>query len=517
MTNIETSVPLTEALKTHFHCHDFRPGQREAIQSILSGKDTVVIMPTGSGKSLCYQLPAMLLPGTSLVVSPLIALMKDQVDSLQRRSLPVTTLHSALSRTEMKERMQRIDQEEVKMLYVSPERFRNTAFLESFQRWNVPLLVVDEAHCISQWGHDFRPDYLVLKQVARQKPNLRIMALTATATPEVKQDISAQLGLGTHGREQPSLQVHGFGRDNLFLSVCEADGPREKLRQLLQILERQSRGIIYCATRKRTGGVGQVLRDCGIQCLVYHAGLPHKIRQEVQERFSDSSDPIIVATNAFGMGVDRPDLRFVVHWDIPGSLEAYYQEVGRAGRDGERASCLLLFNEADVATQEFLMKSSTPEEAEIFATWKALQRLCSSGALEHTLSQWSRHIPLVTNETTLRTCFSVLERAGWIRRETLRGRWESLSLTGKKDMEKMAEQLDALSQKQRGNTRKLGALLRYTHTRHCRHGHILRYFGETDVAKTCRTCDRCQRFPGQRLFRALRGHAKTTSHSGGKL
>jgi len=487
------NIELDEILIRYFGCHRFKPGQQEAIQSILSGTDTVVIMPTGSGKSLCYQLPAMILPGITLVVSPLIALMKDQVDSLEKRSLPATTLNSTLSRKEIGETVRRIQDGAYKLVYVSPERFKSAAFLKNFQDWHVSLLAVDEAHCISQWGHDFRPDYLALNRVSRLKPEAPIMALTATATPEVREDISVQLGLGTQGRGNPSFQIHGFQRKNLFLSVREAEGKEMKLRHLLKVLEKRPRGIVYCATRRHTEELSQLLRDCGIRCLCYHAGLPTRVRQEVQDRFAIQPDPIIVATNAFGMGVDRPDLRFVVHWDVPGSLEAYYQEVGRAGRDDQGATCLLLYNEADVATQEFLTRSSTPEQDEVRATWDVVKRVCSLGPVDWSLSEWGERIGLITNEITLRNCLALLERSNLIQKERIRKGRAVIRLTGKEDVDTLRSQLEALSEKRERDMRKLKALVRYAHTRRCRHGHILRYFGEKDIPDRCWSCDRCVR------------------------
>ena len=361
---------IRAALGKWFHHDAFRTGQLEAVRECVEGRDVVVIMPTGSGKSICYQLAAMLLPGTTLVVSPLIALMKDQTDALGELEIPSTFINSSVSAGEMSLRLSGLAAGLFKLVYVAPERFRNERFQEALAHTRVSLLAVDEAHCISQWGHDFRPDYLNLRNVASHLPGVRIMAVTATATPDVRRDIVKQLGLGEPPRQQPIVHVHGFARENLSITVSRCTTHDEKTAHVMKAVRDLGYGIVYVATRKQaervyervvsdlrfTGGLaaGGVKPDV----ILYHGALADKARKEAQELFTSSSCPVVIATNAFGMGVDRPDIRFVVHWDVPGSIEAYYQEIGRAGRDGKPAFCDLLFNYADVRTQEFFIENN---------------------------------------------------------------------------------------------------------------------------------------------------------------
>ncbi len=353
-----TEAEVLEALKRHFRHDAFRMGQREAVMEVLSGRDVVVVMPTGSGKSLCYQLPAMLLPGTTVVVSPLIALMKDQVDALEALGIPAAFINSSLTAKQMNDRLAALAAGRYKQVYVAPERFRSELFVDAVRKANVSLLVVDEAHCISQWGHDFRPDYLTLRRVAKLFPGARIMAVTATATPSVRRDIIAQIGLGEAPRQAPAIHVHGFARGNLFISVTRCRTHAEKLDRVLGCVRRHGTGIIYCATTKQAERTYELLAahlPAARDLILYHGKMGDKERTAAHNRFIGSASPVVVATNAFGMGVDRADIRFVAHWDIPGSVEAYYQEIGRAGRDGKPSHCELLFNYADVHTQEFFI------------------------------------------------------------------------------------------------------------------------------------------------------------------
>ncbi|MBQ6245577.1 MAG: ATP-dependent DNA helicase RecQ [Kiritimatiellae bacterium] len=365
-----TDDEIREALRRHFHHDAFRTGQQEAVRECVEGRDVVVIMPTGSGKSICYQLAAMLLPGTTLVVSPLIALMKDQTDALEALDIPSTFINSSVSAGEMSLRLSGLAAGLFKLVYVAPERFRNERFQEALAHARVSLLAVDEAHCISQWGHDFRPDYLNLRNVASHLPGVRIMAVTATATPDVRRDIVKQLGLGEPPRQPPIVHVHGFARENLSITVSRCATHDEKTAHVMKAVRDHGCGIVYAATRKQAERVYErVVRDLAFtggvaaggvkpDVILYHGALADKARKEAQELFTSSPCPVVIATNAFGMGVDRPDIRFVIHWDVPGSIEAYYQEIGRAGRDGKPAFCDLLFNYADVRTQEFFIENN---------------------------------------------------------------------------------------------------------------------------------------------------------------
>jgi len=399
-------------LNEKFHFSDFRKWQGEIIDTLLTRRDVVVVMPTGSGKSLCYQLPALLLDGVTLVVSPLIALMKDQVDGLVENQVPATFINSVLTPSEQGQRLREIQQGRYKLIYIAPERFRNPGFMEGIQSCRVSLFAVDEAHCVSEWGHDFRPDYLRLKGVVEKLGHPPVAALTATATPDVRRDIITQLGL-----RQPIAFVAGFDRPNLRFQVKQVEGEEDKIGAILGLLKRGTqRGIIYAATRKNAETVTRALQSMGYKAGSYHAGMEMESRKFVQDRFMEGTLPVVVATNAFGMGIDKADLRFVVHYDIPGSVEAYYQEVGRAGRDGKPATCLLLFNYADTFTQEFFIDGSYPPRDMIERVY---QVLCDIGTDEIEMTQKALAERLghaKSNEMAISSCLKILEKAGTIER-----------------------------------------------------------------------------------------------------
>lgn len=361
-----TSAELLAALERHFGFTEFRLGQEQLVRSLMGRGSVLGVMPTGAGKSLCYQLPATLLPGTTLVVSPLIALMKDQVGQLEARGIPATYINSAVEPYERERRVRAMLAGEYRLVFLAPERLQG-GFVERLRQLQIAAFVVDEAHCISHWGHDFRPDYRRLGDVARALGVTRIGAFTATATPEVQADIRETLGLPAD-----TSWVFGFGRPNLRFDVIPVRKKTEKLPLLVRYLRRNptAPGIIYTATRAAAESVAGALIDAGFSAARYHAGLEQHERREVQDRFMSGETRVIVATNAFGMGVDKQDVRFVVHHDVPGSLEALYQEAGRAGRDGEPAESTVLFSYADVKVQEFLAErrelpeGTTPEQAQ---------------------------------------------------------------------------------------------------------------------------------------------------------
>jgi len=345
-----------ELLKLHYGFDDFRKGQERAIEAIFSGKNTVVIMPTGGGKSLIYQLPALVLSGVTIVVSPLISLMKDQVDSLQRIGIPAIFINSAISPAETLKRLEEVRNGRVKILYIAPERFYSLDFMKMLQSVTVSLFAIDEAHCISQWGHDFRPSYMRLKNAIAALGNPIVVALTATATPEVKKDIVRQLEL-----KDPAMIVTGFARPNLRFAVRRAN-EGQKADQIIDIVNsfRGQSGVIYVGTRSRADQILQHLLDNDIEAAAYHAGMDAEDRQWTQEKFMKGDAKVIVATNAFGLGIDKSDIRFVIHFDMPGTIEAYYQEAGRAGRDGRESQCVLFYNSRDRYLHEFFIKGDNP-------------------------------------------------------------------------------------------------------------------------------------------------------------
>jgi ATP-dependent DNA helicase RecQ len=364
-------------LQSAFGYNDFRPGQASAIESVLAGNDTLVVLPTGGGKSLCYQVPALMLPGLTIVVSPLISLMKDQVDALESRGLPATFINSSLNSSQVSERLGRAQRGELKLLYLAPERFDYGNIAARLNQMGISLLAVDEAHCISQWGHDFRPSYLRVADVRQKLGAPPTIALTATATPQVRTDIAKQLAL-----RDPKVVITGFDRTNLAYHVLPAKNDAEKDAQLVNTLRtHDGLAIIYASTRKSVDRLAGVLELKGIAAAAYHAGLDDRHRRDVQESFMSERLRAIVATNAFGMGIDKPNVRLVVHHSMPGSLEAYYQEAGRAGRDGLHSDVFLIHSFQDRFTHEFFINGSYPERAIVESVYSAIARRSVSGEL----------------------------------------------------------------------------------------------------------------------------------------
>ncbi|HYO63412.1 MAG TPA: RecQ family ATP-dependent DNA helicase [Pyrinomonadaceae bacterium] len=410
MTALNMEAAL-EALHEHFGFEDFREGQREVVEAVLEGHDTVAVMPTGGGKSLCYQLPALMKDGATLVVSPLIALMKDQVDALQARGIPATFINSSIDFEEQKARINALRQGQFKLVYVAPERFRSAHFVEALKRARVSLCAVDEAHCISQWGHDFRPDYLRLKSFIEEVGRPQLLALTATATPHVRADIIEQLSL-----RSPRAFVSGFDRPNLTINVVHTQKEREKIAHVKALAARYDggSGIIYTSTRKSVEQVAARLKEARLSVVAYHAGIDDAGRVRAQDEFMSGRVQMIVATNAFGMGIDKPDIRFVAHYHMPGSIEAYYQEIGRAGRDGQPSTCALLFNYADKRTQDYFIEGSYPPPDVIARVYEALV-----GTKQKRIELSTREIAAragVRNEMAVQSSLITLEKAGHIER-----------------------------------------------------------------------------------------------------
>lgn len=367
---MSNTVNLDLQIALHkFGLSEFRRGQREVIDHVIAGNDCLCVMPTGGGKSLCYQLPSVVRSGLTIVVSPLIALMKDQVDGLTKRGITATLINSTLSPSEQAYRLERVAGGHYSLLYVAPERLRNPTFLDAIRSTPVQLLAIDEAHCISEWGHDFRPDYQRVGKFRDFLGGVQTIALTATATPRVRQDIvdSLKLRVAKHF-------VTGFARDNLFLGVAAVHSDREKDKKLLEFLETDpGSGIIYAATRKRCESLVELLsKERKMSVGAYHAGLAPEQRKLIQDQFMRGELEAIVATNAFGMGIDKSDLRYVVHYNMPGTLEAYYQEAGRAGRDGHSSQCVLLYSAQDRYIQEFFIENANPSREVLQSVYEFL-------------------------------------------------------------------------------------------------------------------------------------------------
>ncbi|MHB8156553.1 MAG: DNA helicase RecQ [Desulfocucumaceae bacterium] len=358
------------ALNKYFGYSSFKPGQENLIKSILDSKDTVGIMPTGGGKSLCYQIPALLLPGVTLVISPLISLMKDQVDSLNEIGIPSTYINSSLKWSELEQRLYLASRGQFKLVYIAPERLESEKFLSIIKDIPVSILAIDEAHCVSQWGHDFRPSYLSIASLSESLPSRPVIAaFTATATEQVKQDIISLLGL-----KSPNLYFTGFNRDNLFFLVIRGADKQDFIIDYLNTHKNQS-GIIYAATRKEVDRLHQMLCQKGLRAGKYHAGLSDSERSQTQEAFSYDNIQVMVATNAFGMGIDKSNIRFVIHLNMPKNIESYFQETGRAGRDGEPADCILLYGASDIHIQKFLIEQSPLSPERKVAEYSKLQNM----------------------------------------------------------------------------------------------------------------------------------------------
>ncbi|HEX7518373.1 MAG TPA: RecQ family ATP-dependent DNA helicase [Chthoniobacterales bacterium] len=477
-----------EVLEKYFGFREFLDAQEEVISAITGGADALVVMPTGGGKSLCYQLPALLLEGTTVVVSPLIALMKDQVDALQRRGISATLINSSLSPEEQRERIRALARGEFKLVYIAPERFRSRSFLEALGQCTIALFAVDEAHCLSMWGHDFRPDYFRLDQVLETLGRPQVAAFTATATPEVRRDILTHLAL-----REPREFVAGFARPNLKLLISPVANEAQKYERLHALIRENKTGIVYCSTRKRVEAVAETLKTAKISSILYHGGMNDEEREQAQNEFMQGRRDIVVATNAFGMGIDRSDIRFVVHFDVPGSVEAYYQEAGRAGRDGEAATCDLFFNHADTRVQEFFIEGSNPPLEFIVQTYEMLRREADDKhELQISIKEMATRLSSEGNDMMLSSSLHVLDREGYLDRFDIPGRRVRGTRLLQPEVRGHQLKLDAakLREKERRDRAKLKLMIEFAYARTCRQQAILRYFGEADPAR-CGNCDIC--------------------------
>lgn len=477
-----------QTLRQAFGFEEFLDGQAGIVEQILASRDGLVVMPTGGGKSLCYQLPALCLEGVTVVVSPLIALMKDQVDGLAEKGLAATLINSTLSHSEQRDRIGRMLKGEYKLVYVAPERFRAEGFVSAMRGVKVGLLAIDEAHCLSQWGHDFRPDYLRLGEARKSLGDPQCVAFTATATPVVRDDIVKVLKL-----QDPFQIVTGFERANLSFNISPVETKAAKFRRTREILKEHRTGIIYCATRKRVEEVAETLHSWGVSCVGYHGGMTEEEREETQNHFIRREVDVAVATNAFGMGIDRPDVRFVIHFEVPGSVEAYYQEAGRAGRDGEAAYCDLLWNYADTRTQEFFLEGANPGYGTISQVYEHLcQEADAQGEIHGSIEEIAGAIE-VKNGMAVSSALSVLARAGHLERFDVPGqRRRGTRLKHRGASPGMLDiDREALEEKEERDRQKLKAMVALCYSAACRQQAILDYFGEDEPGE-CGSCDVCR-------------------------
>ena len=487
------AATLEDGLRETFGFGEFRPGQRDVMEAVVAGHNALVVMPTGSGKSLCYQLPALVLDGVTIVISPLIALMKDQVDALQTLGVPATYINSSLSASEQRDRIAGMEMGQFKLVYVAPERFRSDLFCDALSGTKVSLLAIDEAHCISQWGHDFRPDYLQISKIHKMLGAPTTIALTATATRQVQDDILAQLNLPA-----AEVFVYGFERPNLFLEVYDTRSKVEKFARMKALLDHfhGEPCLVYCATRKQVEEVQDELTRDGYAVGAYHGGLSDGERERVQDAFMNDDTTVLVATNAFGMGVDKPNIRGIVHYNMPGSLEAYYQEAGRAGRDRQPSHCLLLFNYADRGIHEFFTDQTYPTQSNIERVWEHLTR---AGVGTHYMTvdeltrQLNRRSSQRMNSWGVESAMRLLKRGGHVDF----GARDGVAFVEVCDLARVRDlrvDWEYVQDRRRVNLDLLTDVIRYASGRTCRQLYLLRYFNsKPSFQGGCGHCGVCTR------------------------
>jgi ATP-dependent DNA helicase RecQ len=487
---------VTKALKEKFKLDSFRTGQLESIKNIMTGHHTLLVMPTASGKSLCYQLPALLSEGLTLVISPLISLMKDQVDSLNSIGIAATSINSSFTPREQLKRIAGMQCGEYDLVYIAPERLESSVFQEALDCLQVDLLAIDEAHCISRWGYDFRPSFQHIPAAWKKVGEPVILATTATATPRVQQDIKQQLSAGAM-----DIMVQGFNRPNLYFEVQQTKTDYDKEKTLKEIFENFSKGsaIVYVGTQNEAEEICSMIEtEVGLTTTYYHAGIEREKRKRIQKDFLQNRIQIMVATNAFGMGIDKPDIRLVVHYRIPDAVESYYQQAGRAGRDGKPARCVLLFNNTDRQLQHYFINNETLAETEVYRLYDLI-RQSPPGDKENPLPVGrSAHCNIEQlqvasrlNETKFKIAVNILEAAGWVENLGMRNQKQYFKIKPE-DYLALDKQISSQQNRRREKFDRLQKMVAYADINlNCRRSYILHYFGEEYEPAQGNCCDCC--------------------------